>query len=211
MLLLETAYLAMDLRQFDAAQDMMLGAAALMPRSEVPLLGLGAVEFNQRRFDKAAEALRRAQKAAPRASTPRAHLGEALLFLGKMQEAEQELTAAVKLEPESDGARFAQALLDAVKQGLFPPSGKVVVSENEPWPVPEYPTLEGYIEVATEEHVPAVFADLKTQLQSLKGPRAEQGKKVEKALEHAERMFFYLIQVREKIRIEGEKGAPKRK
>lgn len=213
MVLLESAYLSMDLGQFEAAQEMMAGAAALMPKSEVPQLGLGAVEFNQGRFEKAIVALRRAQKMAPRSAAPRAHIGEALLFLGKVAEARKELNSALEVEPDSDGARFAQALLEAVEAGLLPPAQQQLAkpASAPELPNPEYPTLEGYIEVASEGHVAEVFEELKNRLKMLKGPRAEQGKKVEKALEHAERLFFYLIQAREKIREDQQKGASNRK
>lgn len=121
MLMLESGYLCMDLGKFDEARDIFQGAAALMPKSEVPQIALGTLEFNQRRYDKALQAFRAAQRVAPRAALPRAHAGEALLFLGKQGEAVKELKKAAELEPKSDGAAFAAALLEAVELGALPP------------------------------------------------------------------------------------------
>jgi predicted Zn-dependent protease len=124
MLMLESAYLWMDMGKFDHARELLTGAATLMPKSEVPQLALGTLEFNMGHHDKALQAFRRAQQLAPRASLPRAHCGEALLFMGKVNEAMKELKSALDLEPESDGARFAQSLIDAKDAGALPPPGK---------------------------------------------------------------------------------------
>lgn len=121
MLLLEAGYLWMDMGQFDKAREVFSGAALLMPRSEVPQIALGTLEFAQGRHDKALQAYRAAQRLAPHSSLPRAHAGEALLFMGKVNEAVKELKAAQDLEPESDGARLAQALMEAKEVGVLPP------------------------------------------------------------------------------------------
>jgi tetratricopeptide (TPR) repeat protein len=124
MILLEAGYIWMDMGKFDKAKDVFSGAAVLMPKSEVPQLALGALEFSQGRHDKALQAYRAAQRLAPNASLPRAHAGEALLFMGKVPEATKELKAALDLEPESDGARLAQALIQAKDAGALPPPKK---------------------------------------------------------------------------------------
>ncbi len=124
MVLLETGYLWLDMGQFDKARDVFAGAAALMPKSEVPQLGLGAVEFAQGRHDKALQAYRSAQRLAPQAALPRAHAGEALLFMGKVPEALKELKAAMDLEPDGDAAKLAQSLIQAKEAGILPPAKK---------------------------------------------------------------------------------------
>lgn len=121
MVMLEAAYLWMDLNKFDHARELVTGAAALMPKSSVPQIVLGTLEFNLAHYDKALQAFRRAQNLAPRESLPRAHCGEALLFMGKVNEAMKELKAAKDLEPDSDGARFAQSLIEAKEAGALPP------------------------------------------------------------------------------------------
>ncbi|MDY7225542.1 tetratricopeptide repeat protein [Hyalangium rubrum] len=124
MILLETGYIWLDMGKFDKAKEVFSGAAILMPKSEVPQLALGALEFSQGRHDKALQAYRAAQRLAPEASLPRAHAGEALLFMGKVPEAVKELKAAMDIEPDSDGARLAQALMDAKEAGALPPPKK---------------------------------------------------------------------------------------
>ena len=124
MLMLEAAYLWMDLGKFDNARELLAGATALMPKSEVPQIVLGTLEFNQGHFDKALPVFRRAQQLAPKSSLPRAHVGETLLFMGKVNEAMKELKAALDLEPGSDGARFAEALIAAKEAGALPPPKK---------------------------------------------------------------------------------------
>lgn len=124
MVLLEAGYLLMDMGQFDKAKEVLSGTAALMPRSEVAQLALGTLEFAQGHHDKALQAYRAAQRLAPKSGLPRAHAGEALLFLGKVQEAMKELKAAIDLEPEGDGAKLAQALIDAKEAGALPPANK---------------------------------------------------------------------------------------
>jgi tetratricopeptide (TPR) repeat protein len=124
MILLEAGYIWLEMGKFDKAKDIFTGAAALMPKSEVPQLALGALEFAQGRHDKALQAYRAAQRLAPNSSLPRAHAGEALLFMNKVPEAMKELKAAMDLEPESDGARFARALVEAKEVGALPPPKK---------------------------------------------------------------------------------------
>ena len=121
VLMLESAYLWMDLGKFDHARELLQGAMVLMPKSEVPVIAMGTLEFNQGRYDKALQTYRRAQQLAPRSAVPRAHCGEALLFMGKTNEAMRELKAALDLEPTSDGARFAQALIEMKEAGALTP------------------------------------------------------------------------------------------
>lgn len=64
---------------------------------------------------------------------------------------------------------------------------------------PIYPAIESYIEHATAGEVAALFEPLKTGLGELKGPKAEQGKKIAKAIERTEELLSYLLQVREKL------------
>ena len=124
MIMLEAGYLWMDMGKFDKAKEVLSGAAALMPKSEVPQIALGTLEFSQGHHDKALQAYRVAQKLAPKSGLPRAHAGEALLFMGKVNEAMKELKAACDVEPEGDGARLAKALIEAKEVGALPPPAK---------------------------------------------------------------------------------------
>lgn len=111
VLMLEAAYLWMDMGKFDNARELLSGASALMPRSEVPQLALGTLEFNQGKFDKALQGFRAAQRLAPKSALPRAHCGEALIFLNKGGDALKELVASANAEPGADGANFAVELM----------------------------------------------------------------------------------------------------
>lgn len=62
-----------------------------------------------------------------------------------------------------------------------------------------YPALEGFIEQATQTDIEALFEPLKESLASLKGARAETGKKVSVAIDKTTELLQYLLQVREKI------------
>jgi hypothetical protein len=78
----------------------------------------------------------------------------------------------------------------------------------EPLPTPSYPTIESFIERATTEEVQALFQPIKEGLNALKGPRAEQGKKVQVALAKAEELLGILLETRERLIAEsqGPKG-----
>lgn len=77
------------------------------------------------------------------------------------------------------------------------------VSDNEPL----YPAIEGFIERATAEEIAELFSPLKAGLSALKGPRADQAKKVGKAIQKTEELLSHLLQVRERLEAE-RKGSP---
>jgi Flp pilus assembly protein TadD len=120
-LIMEAGYIYMDMGNFKTAHAIFNGAVALFPKSEVPHLALGTLEFAQGHHEKALQSYRAAQRVAPKAALPRAHCGEALLFMGKVTEAEKELKAALDLDPKGDGGQLAKALLDAKEAGALPP------------------------------------------------------------------------------------------
>lgn len=68
-----------------------------------------------------------------------------------------------------------------------------------PLPTPSYPAIEAFIEVATHDEVGALFASVTEAVAHLKGPRAEQGKRVLMAVEHTQALLSHLLQVRENI------------
>ena len=79
---------------------------------------------------------------------------------------------------------------------------KPVVPPPPPPAEPQYPNIEGLIERATPEEVGAVFAGVKSGLSALKGPRAEQAKKVKAAIESAQELLGYLLEVRDRLAAE---------
>ncbi len=76
---------------------------------------------------------------------------------------------------------------------------------------PLYPAIEGFIENATAEEIAELFSPLKEGLSSLKGPRADQAKKVGKAIAKTQELLELLLQVREKLEADRQdKGGARR-
>lgn len=71
-------------------------------------------------------------------------------------------------------------------------------ADNEPL----YPAIEGFIERASADEISELFSPLKEGLSTLKGPRADQAKKVGKAILKTEELLSHLLQVREKLEAE---------
>jgi hypothetical protein len=72
-------------------------------------------------------------------------------------------------------------------------------TERAPLPQPEYPTIATFVDVAQPADVDALYRELRGRLEALKGPRAEQARKVTKAIERTEELMHHLLQVRESI------------
>lgn len=90
---------------------------------------------------------------------------------------------------------------------------KKPAAKTQPPPAPDneplYPAIEGFIEKATADEITQLFSPLKEGLMGLKGPRADQAKKVGKAIEKTEELLSHLLQVREKLEADrqGKPGA----
>ncbi|XXF76044.1 hypothetical protein P2318_23695 [Myxococcaceae bacterium GXIMD 01537] len=78
----------------------------------------------------------------------------------------------------------------------------------EPLPAPSYPHIESFIERASPEEVSGFFSSVKEGLTGLKGPKAEQAKKVQAAIGRAEELLTLLLETRERLVAEakGSKG-----
>lgn len=68
-----------------------------------------------------------------------------------------------------------------------------------PMPQPEYPAIATFVDKAEKADIEALFQPVKDGLTAMKGPKADQGKKVSKAIERTEELLSHLLQVREKI------------
>jgi hypothetical protein len=80
-----------------------------------------------------------------------------------------------------------------------PPSKPAAAPAPEPLPAPSYPIVESFIERATPEEVGGLFASVKQGLEGLKGPKAEQAKKVQAALSRSEELLGLLVETRERL------------
>jgi hypothetical protein len=90
----------------------------------------------------------------------------------------------------------------------MPPSKPQQAPAPEPLPTPSYPAIEAFIETASAEEVQALFHPVKDALTALKGPKVEQGKKVQTALTSADELLGLLLETRERLIAEsqGNKG-----
>jgi hypothetical protein len=90
----------------------------------------------------------------------------------------------------------------------MPPPKQQQAPEAEPLPTPSYPAIESFIERASPEEIQALFNPIKEGLDALKGPKAEQGKKIQTALSSAEELLGILLETRDRLIAEnpGAKG-----
>lgn len=90
----------------------------------------------------------------------------------------------------------------------MPPSKQQQAPATELPPAPSYPAIESFIEQATAEEVQSLFNPIKEGLAALKGPKAEQGKKVQAAIASADELLAALLETRERLIAEsqGNKG-----
>ena len=97
--------------KFKEAQDVFTGVVALVPHSEIPLLGLGNLFFAQGKFSQALKQHQEALKINPDSALAQAHVGEALLFMNKAKDGVAALQKAIEMDEEGLATDFAQALL----------------------------------------------------------------------------------------------------
>lgn len=81
----------------------------------------------------------------------------------------------------------------------MPPSPTPAAAPAPEFPAPSYPTIESFIEHATPEEVAGLFTSVKQGLEGLKGPKVEQGKKVQAAIARTEELLGILLETRERL------------
>jgi hypothetical protein len=92
----------------------------------------------------------------------------------------------------------------------MPPSKQQQAPAPEPLPTPSYPAIESFIERASAEEIQALFNPIKEGLTALKGPKVDQGKKVQAALASAEELLGILMETRERLIAESQGGKGRR-
>ncbi|HEX8818939.1 MAG TPA: hypothetical protein VF794_03365 [Archangium sp.] len=81
-----------------------------------------------------------------------------------------------------------------------PPSKQTAPAPvEEPLPTPSFPAIESFIERASAEEVQSLFSPVKNELANLKGPKAEQAKKVQTAISRTEELLGVLLETRERL------------
>jgi hypothetical protein len=88
----------------------------------------------------------------------------------------------------------------------MPPPKQQQAPAPEPLPTPSYPAIESFIERATAEEVQSLFTPIKEGLAALKGPKADQGKKVQAAIASADELLNILLETRERLIAEAQGG-----
>lgn len=84
------------------------------------------------------------------------------------------------------------------------PSPKPAQPQAEPLPQLAYPVIESFVEHATPDDVNTLFSRIRDGLTTLKGPRADQAKKVNAAIDRTEELLCQLLDVRERLLAEGK-------
>lgn len=86
----------------------------------------------------------------------------------------------------------------------MPPSSAKTPPPAVTPPAPSYPAIEALVERATPDELAGFFEPLKQGLANLKGPKAEQAKKIQTAIGATEELLRHLLETR--ARLEAEKG-----
>lgn len=119
--MLETGYMYMEMGNFQAAEEVFAGCAALLPRSEVPQLGLGHLYVSQERWTDANKAYQKALELNPNSAEAHVFLAEAYLLQKNFTTALSLLEKAQELDKQDPpvAGELARSLQEAYKQGTF--------------------------------------------------------------------------------------------
>jgi len=121
-LMLEAGYLYLAMKRFKEAKEVFEGVSALVPQSDVPLVGLGNVYFVECKFSEAIKIYQKALKLVPNSAFAMAYLGEAYFFNGQKEQALKVLNESSKIDPEGKSGDFARSLLELIQTGFKPPT-----------------------------------------------------------------------------------------
>jgi len=91
---------------------------------------------------------------------------------------------------------------------MKPPSEKK--SEEPMLPAPSYPSLESFIETATESEVEALYQPILEALNGLKGPQVDKAKKIDAAIVKSSELLGILLGVRARLEEESTKSHVRR-
>jgi len=117
--MMEAGYIYLGMRRYDKAKELFDGLCALSPKSEIPIVALGNVEFCEGNIAKAITHYKKALKLDPESDFAKVYMGEALLFLGKRDVAMPFIEDVASLSDGGAG-EFANALLEAIRGGFDP-------------------------------------------------------------------------------------------
>jgi len=114
--LMEAGVILRDARRFPEAEEVFRGVRALTPRSEVPEVALGTVQFAMGEVQKAIGHYEKALKLNAASAFAHAQLGEALVFRKDRAAAKKHLNEAVGLDPRGEIGAQARTLLELLNK-----------------------------------------------------------------------------------------------
>ena len=109
-LLMEAGFVYRDAQKFQEARDVFQGVRALVPRSEVPEVALGTVDFQECKFDDAVKHYQKAVELNPRSAYAYAHWGEVEIYRKDKDAARVQLKKALELDPKGEFGKMARSL-----------------------------------------------------------------------------------------------------
>ncbi len=119
--------------------------------------------------------------------------------------------AAWRLRRSRQGFMLDLSRLPRARGRFHPlmPSPSLPAAELSPEPQSTYPNLEAFVERTSSDELAVLFTRLKDSLAGLKGPRAEQARKVKVAVERTEELLHRLLELRESLTELRQKPAKK--
>ena len=116
--LMEAGLIYRDARRYQEAEEVFRGVRALVPRSEVPEIALGSVQFALGEVQKAVSHYEKALKLNPDSAFGHVQIGEAHVFRKDRAAAKEHLDAAMRLDPRGEIGAHARTLLELLNKML---------------------------------------------------------------------------------------------
>ena len=109
-LLMEAGLIYRDARRFDDAAAVFQGVRALAPKSDVPEIALGTLEFERGDLARAVTHYQAALRLNAASAYAHSHLAEAHLIRRDHGAARDHIRQAIELDPRGETGRFARSL-----------------------------------------------------------------------------------------------------
>ena len=110
--LMEAGIVYRDAHEFPAAETIFRGVRELSPSSEVPVIALGTLRFEQGDLPGAIKHYQQALEKNPQSAWGHSHMGEAQFFLRAPAEARRHLERAIALDPQGSSGKFARGMME---------------------------------------------------------------------------------------------------
>lgn len=111
-LLMEAGLIYRDARRFADAAVVFKGVRALLPKSEVPEIALGTLEFERGNLDTATTHYQAALRINNNSAYAHSHLAEVHVIRRDFAPAREHVRRAVELDPRGEVGRYARSLAE---------------------------------------------------------------------------------------------------